>query len=70
MLNFRKIASEEFGEQSVALMDGVFDRVATRATAFFAADELKKWQDFRKAALENNRAALLMNRKMMAPIGN
>ena len=68
MLNFRNIASEEFGEQSLKLMDNVFERVAARAAAFLTPDELKKWQEFGKAAVDNNRTALLMNRKMMAPI--
>ena len=68
MLNFRNIASEEFGEQSLKLMDNVFERVSSRAAAFLTPDELKKWQEFGKAAVDNNRTALLMNRKMMAPI--
>ena len=34
MLNFRNIASEEFGEQSLKLMDNVFERVSARAAAF------------------------------------
>ena len=70
MLNFRNIASEEFGEQSLKLMDNVFERVGARAAAFLTPDELKQWQEFRKAAVDNNRSALLMNRKMMAPIAN
>jgi RNA polymerase sigma factor (sigma-70 family) len=67
MLNFRNIASEEIAEQSLNLMDGVFKRVATRAT-FLTPDEVNKLQEFGGKAVENNRSMLLMNRKMMAPI--
>ncbi len=67
-LNFRNIASEEVGERSLKMLDTVYDRVAARAGAFLSAEELKKFQEFGKTALTNNRAGLLMNRKLMAPI--
>jgi RNA polymerase sigma factor (sigma-70 family) len=68
MLNFRNIASEEFGERSLKLLDGVYERVATRASAFLSEEEIKKFQEFWKTALEQNRAGLVMNRKLMAPL--
>lgn len=68
MLNFRNIASEETAEQSLALLGGVFERVAVRAGAFLSPEEVTQLQAFGKKVLENNRTMLLMNRKMMAPI--
>ena len=68
MLNFRNIASAETGEQNLKLLENSFSRVANRANSFLTADELAKFNEFWRKAIENNRAALLMNRKMMAPI--
>ena len=68
MLNLRNIASEESAEKNLSLMDGIYQRVEARAASFLSADELTAFQGFRKKALENSRAAILMNRKMMAPI--
>ena len=68
MLNFRNIASGEAAEDSLKLMGDVFGRVSERADAFLSPEEMKQLQEFGKQALENNRAMLLMNRKMMAPI--
>lgn len=70
ILNFRNIASEEQAEQSLKLLEGIYARVAGRANSFLEAEELKKLQEFTAKAIENNRAALLMNRKLMAPISN
>lgn len=68
-LNLRNIASEEIGEQSIKLIGDAFERVGQRAATFFTAEELAKWSEFRQAAIDNNRTALLMNRKLMAPMG-
>jgi RNA polymerase sigma factor (sigma-70 family) len=68
MLNFRNIASEEQEAVSLNVLDGIYERVAARATGFLDEGELKKFQEFRKQAQENNRTMLIMNRKMMAPI--
>jgi RNA polymerase sigma factor (sigma-70 family) len=68
MLNLRNIASEQLAESNLKLLDNIYDRVATRATGFLDAEELKKFQKFRADAQENSRAILLMNRRMMAPI--
>ncbi len=68
MLNFRNIASEETGERSLKLLENAYARAAARAKAFLAAEELVKFDEFGKKAIENNRSALLMNRKLMAPI--
>ena len=67
ILNFRNIASEEEGEYSLKLLEGIYDRVAGRAGTFLAPKELEKFNDFRNTAITNNRVALMMNRKMMAP---
>jgi len=68
MLNFRNIASEAQGEQSLKLLDGIYDRVAARANAFLSPEEQEKFKEFRAAALRNNRSALTMNRTLMAPL--
>ncbi len=68
MLNFRNIASEQQADMSLKLLDGIYERTGNRATTFLDAEELKKFQEFRTKAQENNRTILLMNRKMMAPI--
>jgi RNA polymerase sigma factor (sigma-70 family) len=70
MLNFRNIASEEEGERSLKLLDGIYEQVAARGAAFLSPEELTKFQEYRTAALKNSRTALIINRKMMAPIGN
>lgn len=69
MLNFRNIASEEDGEKNIKLLEGIYQRVTVKAASFLNADELKKFQEFQTTAVNNNRAALIMNRKMMAPTG-
>ncbi len=68
MLNFRNIASEETGERSLKLLENAYARAAERAKGFLTAEELVKFNEFGKKAFENNRSALLMNRKLMAPI--
>jgi RNA polymerase sigma factor (sigma-70 family) len=68
ILNFVNIASEQQGEQAVKLMDDIYQRATTRAGSFLSADELGKFQQFRTTAINNNRAALALNRSMMAPI--
>jgi hypothetical protein len=67
MLNFRNIASADEAERSLQFMNGVFERVAARARGFLTPEEINKFQEFRETAVQNNRAALAMNRKMMAP---
>lgn len=70
MLNFRNIASEAEGEKSVQLLDrlytGSFDRLAT----VLDDAELNKFREFVGMAITNNRAALTMNRNLMAPIAD
>jgi RNA polymerase sigma factor (sigma-70 family) len=68
ILNFANIASEEEGQQSVALLTSIYGQVATQATTFLTADELKKFQEFTSTAIKNNQSMLLMNRNLMAPI--
>jgi hypothetical protein len=68
-LNFRNIASEETADRDLKLIEGISERVGARASTFLSAEELTKWLEFWKTALEQNRAALAMNRKLMAPIG-
>ena len=68
-LNFRNIASETEAERNLKLLDGIYARVLARTSSFLSADEILKFGEFRSAAINNNRAGLLINRKMMAPGG-
>jgi RNA polymerase sigma factor (sigma-70 family) len=68
MLNFRNIASESQGDESVALLDGIYERVAERSSSFLSPDEVSSFQTFMTNALNSSRLALTMNRKMMAPL--
>jgi hypothetical protein len=68
MLNFRNIASEQAGEQSIQLLDDIYQRATTRAASFLSAEDLAKFQEFKTTAINNNRAALSVNRTIMAPI--
>jgi RNA polymerase sigma factor (sigma-70 family) len=69
MLNFRNIASETEGEKSLKLMDGVYERVIAKADSFLTAEDLAKFEEFRKQVVSANQMALTMNRTMMAPGG-
>jgi hypothetical protein len=66
-LNFRNIASEEAGERTLTLLDGIYGRVAARAGSFLSPEEVGKFGEFRKIAINGNRMGLAINRKMMAP---
>jgi RNA polymerase sigma factor (sigma-70 family) len=68
MLNFGNIASEQQGEQALKLLDDIYQRAATRGGSFLSAVELAKFQEFRTTAINNSRAALALNRSMMAPL--
>jgi hypothetical protein len=67
MLNFRNIASQEAGDKSLKLLADIYQR-ATQNAAFLSPEDLAKFQEFRTAAINNNRTALTLNRTMMAPI--
>ncbi len=69
-LNFRNFASEEAGEQSLKLLEGIYDNVSTRAASFLSPEDLEKFSEFRTAAIKNNRMGLIMNRRLMAPNTN
>jgi RNA polymerase sigma factor (sigma-70 family) len=70
MLNFGNIAFQQQGEQSIKLLDDIFQRTAAGASSFLSAAELAKLQNFSAIAISNNRGALSMNRALMAPISN
>jgi hypothetical protein len=70
ILNFRNIASEQEAERSIKLLDDIYVRVAARGSSFLSAEELTKFQEFRTTAINNSRAALNLNRTIMAPISN
>jgi hypothetical protein len=66
-LNFRNFASEEAAEQSLVLLDGIYEKVSVRAAAFLSPEDLQKFSEFRTTAIRNNRMGLAMNRRLMAP---
>jgi hypothetical protein len=51
------------------LLESIYERAATRVPSFLGPDEVKKFAEFRAKAVANSRAALTMNRRMMAPGG-
>ena len=69
ILQFGNIASEQEAEQSLKLVDDIYQRVAARSSAFLSPDELKSFDEFRSEAIKNSRNALALNRTMMAPLG-
>lgn len=66
-LNFRNFALESAADQSLHLLDSIYEGVSARAATFLSPEEMEKWGEFRKLAINNNRVALTLNRKMMAP---
>jgi hypothetical protein len=70
MLNFRNIASEQEAENSLKLVEEIYQHAAARAGSFLSSQELAKFQEFKTAAINQSRSALTLNRTMMAPISN
>jgi RNA polymerase sigma factor (sigma-70 family) len=70
ILNFRNIASEQEGDLSLKLLEDIYQQAASLAGSFLSSDELSKFQEFKTTAINNNRAALSINRNMMEPIAN
>ena len=66
-LNFRNFASEDVAERNIKLLDSIYEQVQNQASAFLSPEEVGKFGDFRKVAVNNNRLALSVNRKLMAP---
>ena len=66
-MSFRNIASEAEGEKNLILLDGIYERVQAQVGSFLTPAEAAKFAEFRTKAIKNNRMALTMNRKMMAP---
>jgi type II secretory pathway pseudopilin PulG len=66
-MNFRNIASEEEAERNLKLLDGIYENVTARASSFLTAEEIQKFSQFRSNAINLNRMAVVLNRKMMAP---
>jgi hypothetical protein len=70
ILNFGNIASEQESQQSLDLLNDIYQRVAARASSFLSPDEIGKFQQFTTTAINNSRAVINMNRTLMAPISN
>ncbi len=70
ILNFRNIASETEADQSLKLLSDIYGRAMSSGASFLSPEEVTKFKEFTATAINNNRAALTMNRTMMAPISN
>jgi RNA polymerase sigma factor (sigma-70 family) len=68
ILNFANIASVDQGNQSLDLLDGIYADVAARSAAFLTPGETANFQNYRTNAIVASRAALTMNRTLMAPL--
>ena len=68
MLNFANIASEDEANQSLSLLDNIYANVAANSSSFLTPGEIASFQNFRTNAINNSRAALSMNRTLMAPL--
>jgi hypothetical protein len=68
ILNFVNIASEQQANANLKLLDDIYGRVAASGSSFLSPEELAKLQEFRTKSVDSSRAALSMNRTMMAPI--
>lgn len=66
-LNFRNFASETEAEKNLKLLGDIYERAAARADSILSPQEIVKFGEFRELALNNNRMALAVNRKLMAP---
>lgn len=66
-MNFQNFASDEAAERNLQLLDSVYGQVQDKAAAFLSPEQLQKFGEFRKMAINNNRVALAVNRKLMAP---
>ena len=67
MLNFRNFASEDTMNSNLDLMSNIYLNAGARASAFLSPDVLAKFKEFGTKAISVNRAALALNREMMAP---
>jgi RNA polymerase sigma factor (sigma-70 family) len=69
-LNFRNIASADEGDKNIQLLDRVFNSALDPLSKVLDEQELAKFREFVGQAVTNNRAALSMNRTLMAPIAD
>ncbi|HWD93336.1 MAG TPA: sigma-70 family RNA polymerase sigma factor [Verrucomicrobiae bacterium] len=69
ILNLVNIASEDQANQSLNIMEGIYQRVIANAS-YLSPDEITKLRSFLDKAVANNKAALSMNRTLMAPISS
>lgn len=68
-LNFRNFASEAGAEKNLKLLGGIYERVIARADTYLSPEEIEKFAKFQTAAINNNRMALALNRRLMSPSG-
>ena len=66
-LNFRNFASEAEAEKNLKLLDSIYANAIGRAGSFLSPEEIVKLGEFRAKAIDANRMALAMNRKLMSP---
>lgn len=66
-LNFRNFASGTEAEKNLKLLGDIYERAAARADSILSPQEIVKFREFREMAINNNRMALIVNQKLMAP---
>jgi len=69
ILNFANIASQDQADQSLTLLQNIYQALQTQAASFLSPEEQSKLQEFTGQAVGNNRNALSLNRTLMAPLG-
>jgi RNA polymerase sigma factor (sigma-70 family) len=70
ILNFVNIASEQQADENLKILGNIYQQVTSGASAYLSPDEIAKLEAFTKQAIANNKAALNMNRVVMAPISS
>ena len=58
ILNFANIASEQEGDQSIKLLQNIYQQVDAQAASFLSPEEQKKFQEFTTTAINNNKMGL------------
>jgi RNA polymerase sigma factor (sigma-70 family) len=68
ILNFRTDTSEEEMERNLALEDGIYERVAARASSFLTPEDLKHFNQYRTLEISSTRTELKRIRKNIGAV--
>jgi hypothetical protein len=70
ILYWRNTASEQSADQSLQMLDDIYQRAASSAGSYLTPDDLTKFQEFRTAVINNYRAELSLSRNLLAPMSD